>query len=90
MARIVMKFGGTSMAGIERIRGVAARAMEDAEAKGDGRAFFDGLSKGFITLTSGDGNPYIKISYRTLKDAQDAHGMLIAAIRAHIEQMAGE
>ena len=32
MARIVMKFGGTSMAGMERIRGVAARVRREAEA----------------------------------------------------------
>ena len=31
MARIVMKFGGTSMAGIERIRSVAARVKREAE-----------------------------------------------------------
>ena len=31
MARIVMKFGGTSMAGIERIRNVAARVQREAE-----------------------------------------------------------
>jgi len=32
MARIVMKFGGTSMAGIERIRSVAARIKGEVEA----------------------------------------------------------
>ena len=32
MPRIVMKFGGTSMAGIERIRSVAARVQRKAEA----------------------------------------------------------
>ncbi|WP_028969500.1 aspartate kinase [Sphingomonas sp. URHD0057] len=32
MARIVMKFGGTSMAGIERIRSVAGRVRREAEA----------------------------------------------------------
>ncbi len=32
MARIVMKFGGTSMAGIERIRNVAARVQREVEA----------------------------------------------------------
>ena len=32
MARIVMKFGGTSMAGIERIRSVAARVQREAQA----------------------------------------------------------
>ena len=32
MARIVMKFGGTSMAGIERIRHVAERVKREAEA----------------------------------------------------------
>ena len=32
MPRIVMKFGGTSMAGIERIRHVAARVRREAEA----------------------------------------------------------
>ena len=32
MARIVMKFGGTSMAGIERIRAVAARVKREADA----------------------------------------------------------
>src|SRR3954468_19400611 len=32
MPRIVMKFGGTSMAGIERIRSVAARVQHEAEA----------------------------------------------------------
>ncbi|WP_301091279.1 aspartate kinase [Sphingomonas sp.] len=32
MARIVMKFGGTSMAGIERIRSVAARVKREAAA----------------------------------------------------------
>src|SRR3569623_1462455 len=32
MARIVMKFGGTSMAGIERIRSVAARIKREIEA----------------------------------------------------------
>ncbi len=32
MARIVMKFGGTSMAGIERIRTVAARVKREADA----------------------------------------------------------
>ena len=32
MARIVMKFGGTSMAGIERIRSVAARIKREVEA----------------------------------------------------------
>jgi len=32
MARIVMKFGGTSMAGIERIRAVAARVAREVEA----------------------------------------------------------
>jgi aspartate kinase len=32
MARIVMKFGGTSMAGIERIRNVARRVKAEAEA----------------------------------------------------------
>jgi aspartate kinase len=32
MARIVMKFGGTSMAGIERIRNVAGRVRREAEA----------------------------------------------------------
>ncbi|HYG47056.1 MAG TPA: aspartate kinase [Allosphingosinicella sp.] len=32
MARIVMKFGGTSMAGIERIRHVARRVKDEAEA----------------------------------------------------------
>jgi aspartate kinase len=32
MARIVMKFGGTSMAGIERIRNVARRVKEEVES----------------------------------------------------------
>ena len=32
MPRIVMKFGGTSMAGIERIRNVAGRVRREAEA----------------------------------------------------------
>lgn len=32
MARIVMKFGGTSMAGIERIRSVAARVKREHDA----------------------------------------------------------
>ena len=32
MARIVMKFGGTSMAGIERIRSVAARVKRESDA----------------------------------------------------------
>ena len=32
VARIVMKFGGTSMAGIERIRSVAARVKREAAA----------------------------------------------------------
>ena len=32
MSRIVMKFGGTSMAGIERIRSVAGRVKREAEA----------------------------------------------------------
>ncbi len=32
MARIVMKFGGTSMAGIERIRAVAARVKREVQA----------------------------------------------------------
>jgi aspartate kinase len=32
MARIVMKFGGTSMAGIERIRSVAARVKREVQA----------------------------------------------------------
>src|ERR1700740_2023403 len=32
MPRIVMKFGGTSMAGIERIRSVADRVRREAEA----------------------------------------------------------
>ena len=32
MARIVMKFGGTSMAGIERIRSVAARVKRETDA----------------------------------------------------------
>ena len=32
MARIVMKFGGTSMAGIDRIRNVAARVKRETEA----------------------------------------------------------
>ena len=32
MARIVMKFGGTSMAGIERIRHVASRVRRESEA----------------------------------------------------------
>ena len=32
MARIVMKFGGTSMAGIERIRGVAERVAREVAA----------------------------------------------------------
>ncbi|MFC3712626.1 aspartate kinase [Sphingoaurantiacus capsulatus] len=32
MARIVMKFGGTSMAGIERIRNVASRVKREVEA----------------------------------------------------------
>jgi len=32
MARIVMKFGGTSMAGIERIRSVAARVKREVAA----------------------------------------------------------
>ncbi|MFL6747241.1 MAG: aspartate kinase, partial [Sphingomicrobium sp.] len=32
MARIVMKFGGTSMAGIERIRAVAERIKREADA----------------------------------------------------------
>jgi aspartate kinase len=32
MARIVMKFGGTSMAGIERIRNVARRVQREAKA----------------------------------------------------------
>jgi aspartate kinase len=32
MSRIVMKFGGTSMAGIERIRHVAARVQREADA----------------------------------------------------------
>ena len=35
MARIVMKFGGTSMAGIERIRHVAERVRREAEAGND-------------------------------------------------------
>ncbi len=35
MTRIVMKFGGTSMAGIERIRSVAARVSREAEAGGE-------------------------------------------------------
>ncbi|QNP45162.1 aspartate kinase [Sphingomonas sediminicola] len=33
MPRIVMKFGGTSMAGIERIRNVASRVRREAEAE---------------------------------------------------------
>src|SRR5688572_4755637 len=32
MARIVMKFGGTSMAGIERIRNVAERVKREVDA----------------------------------------------------------
>ena len=32
MTRIVMKFGGTSMAGIERIRSVAARVKREVDA----------------------------------------------------------
>ena len=32
MSRIVMKFGGTSMAGIERIRHVASRVSREVEA----------------------------------------------------------
>ena len=32
MSRIVMKFGGTSMAGIERIRSVAERVRREAQA----------------------------------------------------------
>src|SRR6476661_7137894 len=32
MPRIVMKFGGTSMAGIERIRSVAARVQRESDA----------------------------------------------------------
>ena len=32
MSRIVMKFGGTSMAGIERIRSVAARVKRETDA----------------------------------------------------------
>src|SRR3546814_18013949 len=32
MARIVMKFGGTSLAGIERLRSVAARIKREVEA----------------------------------------------------------
>ena len=32
MARIVMKFGGTSMAGTERIRNVAARVKHEVDA----------------------------------------------------------
>src|SRR5436305_9577802 len=32
MARIVMKFGGTSMAGIERIRSVAGRVRREGES----------------------------------------------------------
>ena len=32
MSLIVQKFGGTSMAGIERIRGVAARVKREVEA----------------------------------------------------------
>ncbi|MCD2323671.1 aspartate kinase [Sphingomonas sp. IC-56] len=35
MARIVMKFGGTSMAGIERIRSVAARVKREWDAGND-------------------------------------------------------
>lgn len=35
MARIVMKFGGTSMAGIERIRSVAERVRREVEAGND-------------------------------------------------------
>ncbi|HEV8408140.1 MAG TPA: aspartate kinase [Sphingomicrobium sp.] len=35
MARIVMKFGGTSMAGIERIRHVAALVKREADRKND-------------------------------------------------------
>ncbi len=35
MARIVMKFGGTSMAGTERIRSVAARIRREVEAGND-------------------------------------------------------
>ena len=35
MPRIVMKFGGTSMAGIERIRSVAARVRREAAALHD-------------------------------------------------------
>src|SRR3546814_20199931 len=37
MARIVMKFGGTSMAGIERIRSVAARIKREVEARSEER-----------------------------------------------------
>ena len=35
MARIVMKFGGTSMAGIERIRHVAGLVKREAERGND-------------------------------------------------------
>ena len=44
MPRIVMKFGGTSMAGIERIRSVAARVQREAESgqPGAGRRLGDG------------------------------------------------
>ena len=44
MARIVMKFGGTSMAGIERIRNVAARVKREVDARqpGRGRGLGDG------------------------------------------------
>ena len=44
MARIVMKFGGTSMAGIERIRHVAELVKREAERgqRGRGRGLGDG------------------------------------------------
>ncbi len=48
MARIVMKFGGTSMAGMERIRSVAERVKREVEAglTGPARALHDEQRRG--------------------------------------------
>jgi hypothetical protein len=37
----------------------------------------DLLPRAFITCTSGDGDPYVTLQFRDLKDAQDCHAILV-------------
>lgn len=61
----------------------ASMRAEAAEAKlaaaeAEAARLRDALTPAFITCIAGDGDPYVKIQFKTLQTAHEFHGQLIA------------